>query len=210
MVTNPSVTGVTNLTTQQATDIWTGKTTNWKDVGGPDQPIVLIIRPASSGTRATFKRIVLGGATEASGQALTEDSNGAVATAVTNTPGSTSYIGFAYYQSNKSGLTALQLDGVDATLANMGNGTYKLQSIGHMYTKGNAQRPYRRVHRLHAEPGRPGCPGTEPRLRPDRHRPHGHTAGLGTCAGGIGRCERIGSSLTDLVRRRRCRPRLLW
>ncbi len=136
MVTNPGVTGVTNLTAQQATDIWTGKTTNWKDVGGPDQPIVLIIRPASSGTRATFRRIVLGGATEASGQALTEDSNGAIATAVTNTPGSTSYIGFAYYQSNKSGLNALQLDGVDASLANMGNGTYKLQAIGHMYTKG--------------------------------------------------------------------------
>ena len=136
MVTNASVTGVTKLTTQQATDIWTGKTTNWRDVGGPDQPIVLIIRPASSGTRATFKRIVLGGANEASGQALTEDSNGAVATAVQNTPGSTSVIGFAYYAANKAGITPLQLDGVDATVDNMTNGTYKLQALGHMYTKG--------------------------------------------------------------------------
>ena len=136
MVNNPDVTGVTNLTTDQATKIWTGVTTNWKDVGGPDMKIVLILRPASSGTRATFKKIVLGGAAEASGQALTEDSNGAVTTAVTGTPGSTSVIGFAYYQQNKSALTALQLDGVDATVANLANGTYKLQAVGHMYSKG--------------------------------------------------------------------------
>jgi len=44
-------------------------------------------------------------------------------------------IGFAYYQQNKSGLTALQLDGVDATVANLANGSYKLQAVGHMYSK---------------------------------------------------------------------------
>ncbi len=136
MVVNKDVTGVTNLTTQQAKDIWTGKTTNWKDVGGPDEPIVLIIRPASSGTRATFKKIVLGGADEAAGQALTEDSNGAVTQAVTQTPGSTSVIGFAYFQQNKDKLTGLQLDGVTASVDNMANGTYKLSAFGHMYTKG--------------------------------------------------------------------------
>ncbi len=136
MVVNPSVTGVTNLTTDQAKQIWTGAITNWKDVGGPDQPIVLILRPQSSGTRATFKQIVLGGAAEASGQALTEDSNGAVTTAVQGTPGSTSVIGFAYYQQNKNGLVGLQLDGVDATVANLGNGTYKLKAQGNLYTKG--------------------------------------------------------------------------
>ena len=136
MVVNPGVTGVTNLTTDQANQIWTGAITNWKAVGGPDQPIVLILRPASSGTRATFKKIVLGGAAEAAGQALTEDSNGAVTTAVEGTPGSTSVIGFAYYQQNKSGLIGLQLDGIDATVANLANGTYKLQAVGHMYSKG--------------------------------------------------------------------------
>jgi len=139
MVTHPDVTGVTNLTTQQATDIWTGKVTNWSQVGGPNLPIVLILRPASSGTRATFRNIVLGGQAEANtGTTLTEDSNGAVATAVQNTPGSTSVIGFAYYGPNKSGLNGLQLDGVDATVANMVAGTYKLQAFGHMYTKGDA------------------------------------------------------------------------
>jgi phosphate transport system substrate-binding protein len=136
MVNNPAVTGVTNLTTDQATKIWTGQITNWKDVGGNDQEIVLILRPASSGTRATFKKIVLGGKDEAAGQALTEDSNGAVTQAVKTTPGGTSVIGFAYYQANKAGLTGLQLDGVDPTVDNMTNGTYKLQAVGHAYTKG--------------------------------------------------------------------------
>jgi phosphate transport system substrate-binding protein len=138
VVTNKDVT-VTNLTTQQNTDIWTGKVKNWKDVGGPDLPIVLIFRPASSGTRSTFKKIVLGGATEATGgQTLTEDSNGAVTTAVTKTDGAVSVIGFAYYNdpANKPLLNGLQLDGVDATVSNMASGTYKLAADGHMYTNG--------------------------------------------------------------------------
>jgi phosphate transport system substrate-binding protein len=140
VVTNKDVT-VTNLTTQQEIDIWTGKVTNWKDVGGPDLPIVLIFRPASSGTRATFKKVVLGGATEATGgQTLTEDSNGAVTTAVSKTDGAISVIGFAYYNdpANKGNLNGLQLDGVDATIANMTAGTYKLSADGHMYTNGEA------------------------------------------------------------------------
>ena len=137
VVTNKDVTGVTNLTTQQNVDIWTGKDTNWNQVGGPDLPIVLIFRPASSGTRSTFKKLVLNNAVEATGgQTLTEDSNGAVAQAVGTTPGATSVVGFAYYQASKGDLLATQLDGVDASLANLTNGTYKLAADGHMYTNG--------------------------------------------------------------------------
>lgn len=141
VVTNKDVTGVTNLTTQQNIDVWTGNVTNWKAVGGPDLPIVLIFRPSSSGTRSTFKKLVLGGATEATGgQTLTEDSNGAVTTAITKTDGAVSVIGFAYYNdpANKSLLNGLQLDGVDATVPNVSNASYKLAADGHMYTKGAA------------------------------------------------------------------------
>jgi phosphate transport system substrate-binding protein len=141
VVTNLDVTGITNLTTQQNIDIWTGTDTNWSQVGGPNIPIVLIFRPQSSGTRATFLRLVLGGATEATGgQTLTEDSNGAVTTAVTKTNGAVSVIGFSYYNdpANKPLLNGLQLDGVSATIANVGNGTYKLAADGNLYTKGTA------------------------------------------------------------------------
>jgi phosphate transport system substrate-binding protein len=137
-VTNKDVT-VTNLTTQQQIDIWTGKVTNWSAVGGPDLPIVLIFRPSSSGTRSTFKKLVLGGATEVTGgQTLTEDSNGAVTAAVEKTDGAISVIGFAYYNdpANKGLLNGLALDGVNATVANMTGGTYKLAADGHMYTNG--------------------------------------------------------------------------
>jgi phosphate transport system substrate-binding protein len=139
VVTNPDVTGVKNLTTQQNIDIWTGKVKNWKEVGGPDLEIVLVFRPASSGTRASFKKLVLGGATEATGgTTLTEDSNGAVTAVVTTTHGAASVIGFAYYNdpANKPNLNGLQLDGVDATVANMAGGNYKLAADGHMYTNG--------------------------------------------------------------------------
>ena len=139
VVTNKDVTGVTNLTTQQNIDIWTGTVTNWSAVGGPNLPIVLIFRPQSSGTRATFLKLVLGGAKEATGgQTLTEDSNGAVTTAVTKTNGAVSVIGFSYYNdpANKALLNGLQLDGVDATIANVGGGTYKLAADGNLYTLG--------------------------------------------------------------------------
>src|SRR5271165_3732403 len=53
VVSNPGV-GVTNLTRQQLVDIFSGKTTNWKDVGGKDQKVVVVNRPRSSGTRAVF------------------------------------------------------------------------------------------------------------------------------------------------------------
>ena len=138
-VTNKDVTGVTNLTTDQQQKIWTCQITNWKDVGGPDMSIVLIFRPASSGTRATFKKLVLGNATECTGgTTLTADSNGAVTQAVTQTDGAISVIGFAYYNdpANKGTLNGLQLDGVDATVANMTGGTYKLSADGHMYSNG--------------------------------------------------------------------------
>lgn len=138
-VTNKDVTGVTNLTSDQETKIWTCQITNWKDVGGPDEAIVLIFRPTSSGTRSTFKKLVLNGATECTGgTTLTEDSNQAVTTAVQNTKGSISVIGFAYYNdpAAKPNLNGLQLDGTDATVANMASGTYKLAADGHMYTNG--------------------------------------------------------------------------
>jgi len=142
VVTNPDVTGVTNLTTDQQRQIWGGKITNWSQVGGPDLPVVLILRPASSGTRYVFQNVVLGGVTvsDAAGQLLTEDSNGAVVTAVSKTKGAISVVGFAYYNvpANKAQLNGLQLDGVDATIANVTNKTYKLAADGHVYTKGEA------------------------------------------------------------------------
>jgi phosphate transport system substrate-binding protein len=133
-VVSPDVT-ITNLTSQQLIDVFTGKITNWKDVGGVDQKIVIINRPASSGTRASFKKYALNGADESTGLALTEDSNGTVRTTVATTKGSISYLALSYIDNT---VKALQLNGVVANAANITTGAYTVWSYEHSYTKGEA------------------------------------------------------------------------
>lgn len=140
LVTNPSVTGVTNLTSDQIKSIYTGKTTNWNQVGGPNQPIVVVERPASSGTRATFKQYILGGVNESPAQAkaLTVDSTGTVVQTVEQTPGAIGYVtlGAAAAEGNK--LNILNIDGSAPTVDLVKSNTYKFWNIEHMYTKGPA------------------------------------------------------------------------
>ncbi|WP_425216719.1 substrate-binding domain-containing protein [Tumidithrix helvetica] len=57
---HPSVTGVTNLTTQQLQDIYSGKTTNWKDFGGPDAAIVVLDRPEDESAKRLLRKHYLG------------------------------------------------------------------------------------------------------------------------------------------------------
>jgi phosphate transport system substrate-binding protein len=133
-VVNPDV-KVDNLTKQQLIDVFTGKTTNWKDLGGDDMPIVIINRPSSSGTRATFKKYALDGAEEAEGMALTEDQSGTVKKAVVDTEGSISYLAFSYLDNS---VKAVKYEGIDPTVANVTSGDYPIWSYEHMYTKGEA------------------------------------------------------------------------
>jgi phosphate transport system substrate-binding protein len=133
-VTNPKL-KVTNLTKAQLIDIFTGKVTNWKDVGGDDAKIVIINRPASSGTRATFKKYALDGKDEAQGVALTEDSSGTVRKTVAETDGSIAYLALSYLDTS---ITALKFEGVDPTVENITSGKYPIWSYEHMYTKGEA------------------------------------------------------------------------
>ena len=126
---------VTNLTAQQLIDIFTGKITNWKSVGGDDLKIVIINRPASSGTRATFKKYALNGAEEATGVALTEDSSGTVRSTVATTKGAISYLALSYVDTT---VAALKYNGVEANAANITSGSYPIWAYEHMYTKGEA------------------------------------------------------------------------
>lgn len=135
--------GIENLTSDQIKSIFSGKVTNWKEVGGPDKEILLIHRPASSGTRATFEKILLGGDKSLENDSLgaTQDSNGAVLSAMKANDGAISYLGLAYMQSKEAqdSLKLIKLDGVSSDKANITSGTYKFWSWGHMYTKGEAK-----------------------------------------------------------------------
>ena len=134
-VVNPNV-GVTNITTQQLIDIFTGTTKNWKDVGGKDKSIVIVNRPASSGTRALFKKYGLSGKTEATGTALTDDNNGTIKQTVAQTEGSISYLAFSYLTGTT--VTALSIDGKKPTYDNVYSGAYSIWGYEHMYTYGEA------------------------------------------------------------------------
>jgi phosphate transport system substrate-binding protein len=133
-VVNPKV-KVDNLTKKQLIDIFTGKITNWKDVGGDDMKIVIINRPSSSGTRATFKKYALDGAEEAQGKALTEDQSGTVKKAIAETDGAISYLALSYIDKT---VKALKYEGTEANVENITSGKYPIWSYEHMYTKGEA------------------------------------------------------------------------
>jgi phosphate transport system substrate-binding protein len=139
VVINSKVTGVDNLTAAQLKDIYTGKTKNWKEVGGNDLPIVPVSRESGSGTRQTFESYVLGtkeaipaGSTNPSGK-----SNGEIAQAISSTDGSIGYVTTDF--AKKNSLKAVKIDGVEDTDENVKNNTYKYWNIEHMYTKGEAK-----------------------------------------------------------------------
>jgi phosphate transport system substrate-binding protein len=131
-VANPQV-GVDNLTKQQLNDIFSGKVTNWKDVGGADQKIVIVNRPSSSGTRKTFENLALGTATQDLPGSIQEDSSGTVRKLVGETPGAIGYLALSYLDSS---VKALKYEGVEATVENVTTGKYPVWAYEHMYTKG--------------------------------------------------------------------------
>jgi len=126
---------VKSLTKQQLTDIFTAKITNWKEVGGPDEEIVLITRPSTSGTRALFKEFALGGAEEASNKSLETDDSGTLLQSIKDNKGAIGYVALSYLVNNQDVATVF-VDGVAPTLENTYNGTYPVWGYEHMYTKG--------------------------------------------------------------------------
>ena len=80
---------VANLTKEQLTNIYNGTITNWKEVGGADEPIIVIGREAGSGTRGAFEELV--DLKDACKYANELDSTGAVIAKVASTPGAIGY-----------------------------------------------------------------------------------------------------------------------
>ena len=129
--------GVKSLTKEQLISIFTGKTTNWKDVGGPDEDIVLVTRPESSGTRATFQKYALDGNEEASNTSMETDDSGVLLTNVKSTNGAIGYVALSYLTGD-AGVETVAIDDVEPTLENTYSGKYPVWTFEHMYTKGNA------------------------------------------------------------------------
>ncbi|WP_160687844.1 phosphate ABC transporter substrate-binding protein [Clostridium sp. C2-6-12] len=141
VVVNKSL-GIENLSSNEIRDIFSGKISNWKEVGGPNKEILLIHRTAGSGTRATFERTLLGGdkTLENDSIGVTQDSNGAVLSVIKSNDGAISYLSLVYMNTGdaKKSLNTLKIDGVACNKENIINNSYKFWSWGHMYTKGEA------------------------------------------------------------------------
>ena len=113
---------VSDLTLEQIADIYTGRITNWKDLGGNDAEIVLIGREAGSGTRDGFETIT--GTSDACQYRQELTSTGDVITTVAQNPDA---IGYASLASIKDTVKALSIGGIVPTEDSVKDGSYAIQ-----------------------------------------------------------------------------------
>lgn len=122
---------VKNLTTEQLKEIYTGKITNWKELNGPDESIVVIGRESGSGTRDAFEELL--DVADKCNYAQEIDSTGGVLAKVASTTGAIGYVSLDVVDDTVNGVT---LDGVEATEENILSGDYTLQRPFVMATNG--------------------------------------------------------------------------
>jgi len=119
---------VTNLTREQLEGIFTGKITNWKQVGGDDMKIVCYSRETSSGTYEFFKESVLKNKNYMNG-IMSMPATGAIIQSVAQTKGAIAYVGMAYLNTNVKAIHVSYDKGktfVAPTVANAKNKTYPI------------------------------------------------------------------------------------
>jgi phosphate transport system substrate-binding protein len=137
LIVNPDVT-VEGLTLDQARDIFMGKITNWKDLGGEDQMIIVVSREEGSGTRTAFQEMVMkkdkdGNENLIADTAILLSSNGAILTTISSTPYSLGYLSMGYLDAT---VKDLKINDVAATEENAANGTYSVVRPLNFLTKG--------------------------------------------------------------------------
>ena len=130
MVVNPANKAV-DLTTDQIRDIFNGKITNWKEVGGDDAPITVVSREAGSGTRSSFEQIIKN--IELKKDALIQDSNGTIRETVANDANSIGYLSHGLIN-NK--IKALKVNGEECTPETIAGGKYTLVRPIYLLVKG--------------------------------------------------------------------------
>ena len=123
--------GVSNLSKKQLIDIYTGVINNWSEVGGKNQPIVVIGREAGSGTRGAFEEIL---EIEDKCKYSNEiNSTGGVMAKVSSIPGAIGYVSIDIIDDS---VNVLAIEGVEASAENIKGGNYLLSRPFVMATKG--------------------------------------------------------------------------
>ncbi|WP_291440373.1 phosphate ABC transporter substrate-binding protein [Desulfovibrio sp.] len=126
---------VAGLTKAQIKDIFSGKITNWKEVGGVDAPISLYVREDGSGTRETFEERAMDKGVAAS-KANVVSSNGAMKTSISQDPNAIGYVGIGHLDNSIKGIS---IDGATPSQENAASGEYKVTRLLYMNTKGEPQ-----------------------------------------------------------------------
>ncbi len=127
IIVNPA-NKVNQLTREQLEGIFTGKITNWKEVGGDDQKIIAYSRETSSGTYEFVKSHVLN-MKNFSSSALLMPATGAIIQSISQTKGAIGYVGLAYLEKNIKALNVSYDKGktfVAPTVANAMNKSYPI------------------------------------------------------------------------------------
>ena len=126
--------GVDDLTVEQIADIFTGKITNWSELGGEDLPISCIGRESGSGTRDGFESVTGTGNACVLEQELT--STGAVISAVGSNKNAIGYASLSAVEGQES-IKALTVGGVVCSEETVLDGSYKLQRPFILVTREN-------------------------------------------------------------------------
>lgn len=126
---------VSNLSIDQLSQVYQGKITNWKELGGEDLKIVVISRDSSSGTFESWDHFVMKKA-KVTPRAQMLASNGALVTAVSKNKYAIAYLGIGYV--NKS-VKPLQVNGITASLQTAMSKEYPFSRELYMYTNGEPQ-----------------------------------------------------------------------
>lgn len=126
---------VKELNRDRLVDIFTGKITNWKELGGNDAPISLYVREDGSGTREVFEEKALNKNTPMS-KANVVNSNGAMKTAVVQDKNAVGYVGIGHLDETLSGLI---IDGMTPSQENASSGSYDITRLLYMNTKGQPE-----------------------------------------------------------------------
>ncbi len=146
VVVNPK-NPVTKLTLDQLAKIFTGKITNWKEVGGLDSNIVILSREVNSGTHVYFKEHVLrkgdpNGKEEFAPGALLLSSSQAIADEVAQNPSAVGYYGMGYISSKQKPIMVAKDEKFEyeaPTIENVVNGKYPISRPLFIYTNGQPQ-----------------------------------------------------------------------
>ena len=124
VIVNPANEAVKNITTEQLADIYSGKITNWKEVGGDDAEIFVVSREESSGTRSAFEELIaLEDAGGLTGAASVSEGNGPVQAAVAENANAIGYVSFSFIDDT---VKALTVNDVEPTAELAKTGEYPL------------------------------------------------------------------------------------